>query len=237
MRVANRQAGLNRDQQFEALAAYANMGDSPEEWRKFRLKFPRFFPTASHKVSFSQFSNLSDWLYDSAENWRETNLLPGYTTTPLLWYRDILRAVWAGNDQTGAGLYVLYGFEKKTNPTDIPVNLALIRPMFIPGESSDPSEQQTGGLPQGEPSINGVTGEIKWNFGCDFQQSVFELMHVRWRARICRQCGRYFVADKTAQAFCSTKCSGKARGERALDYWNREGTKKRKANKKKENAK
>ena len=225
MKVANRQAASIRNQQFEALAAYANMGDIAEDWRKFRLKYPRFFPSESHEVTFSRNTNLTDWLYESAEDWAATNLLPQYTTTPLLWYRDILRAVWAGNDQTGAGLCVLYGFEKKANPIDIPVKAALIRPMFIPGESSDPTEQKTSGLPQGAPQINGVTGEITWKFGCEFRrQSVFELMRCRWRARICRQCGRFFVADKMAQAFCSTNCSAKAKSERSLDYWRNEGT-------------
>lgn len=229
MRVANRQAAKDRILQFEALAAFANMGESSEEWRRFRLKHPQFFPTKSHKVAISGLNNLTDWFYKSAEDWVADKTLPNFTTTPLLWYRDILRAVWSGNDRTGAGLYVLYGFEEKANSIDIPVKTPLLRPMFIPGEPTDPLEQHTNGLPRGEPLINGVSGEISWKFGCEFQQSIFELMRFRWKARICRQCGRYFVADKNAQAFCSTKCSGNAKGARSLNYWHRDGSAKRKA--------
>jgi len=106
MKVSNRQAAQERDLQLEALAAFANMGDEPEEWRKFGLKFPRFFPDKS--------------LYESASRWLAQTLEPflPYTTTRLLLYRDHLRRVWAGNDQKGESLTILYGFEKKLNPVE-----------------------------------------------------------------------------------------------------------------------
>lgn len=86
-------------------------------------------------------------------------------------------------------------------------------------------EQETDGLPQGRPVINGVTGEIHWDFGCTIQQAVYELMHERWRAKICPMCGKFFVAMKTAHKFCSPRCSGEEKRKRALKYWNDTGSK------------
>jgi hypothetical protein len=55
--------------------------------------------------------------------------------------------------------------------------------MLVPGQPTNPSKQDTtGGLPQGRPVINGVTGEIGWEFGCALQQGVYDLMQNRWRA-------------------------------------------------------
>jgi hypothetical protein len=107
---------------------------------------------------------------------------------PLLWYRNRLRAVWAGNDQHGYGLAVLLGFEReaknigKEHPGEI-YSDALVSPMLVPGQPTNRSKQDTtGGLPQGRPVINGVTGEIGWEFGCALQQGVYDLMQNRWRA-------------------------------------------------------
>ena len=43
MRVANRQARQQRLQKFESLSAFANMGDTPEDWRKFSVCIGRSF--------------------------------------------------------------------------------------------------------------------------------------------------------------------------------------------------
>jgi hypothetical protein len=225
MKPSNRQAGERRGGQLEALAAYANMGDKPEDWRRFRLKFPTFFPVTPFGWTRPGFSTLTDWLYSAAEEWAKVYApLDAAMSTPLLWYRDLLRCVWAGTDQSGGGLYVLYGYEKLARSRGLPVTSSVVRPLLIPGESTNPLEQQTSGLPQGEPLINGVTGALTWKFGCEFQQSVYELMQCRWKARICPECGRYFIAGKSAQSFCSPRCSGDAKRKRALDYWNREGS-------------
>jgi hypothetical protein len=223
MKVSNRQAAKDRDLQLEALAAFANMGDTPFEWQKFRLKCRRFFP--------------DDSLYTRAEQWLTTTLEPflPYTTTRLLLYRDHLRRVWAGSDQKGESLTILYGFEKKLNPVE-PKNAQFgepgaAHPLFLGGKGLRPDELDQGMLPEGKPAVDGVSGEILWTFGSEFQQSLYELMRFRWRARICVQCGRYFVADKTAQTFCSPNCSDSAKRARSRDYWRRLGSMNRKARK------
>jgi ferredoxin len=224
MKVSNRQAAKDRSGQFEALAAFANMGDSPHEWQKFRLKFPRFFPDESP--------------YVHAEIWLAETLPPvlPYTTTRLLLHRDHLRRVWAGIDHKGESLTILYGFEKKLIPIE-PKNTRFgephkPNPLFIDGRTLTDRELERGRLPEGEPVVDGLSGEILWKFGNEIQQSIYELMRFRWRAKICAQCGKCFVAEKTAQMYCSSNCSVRAARARSLDNWNRRGSAIRKAKRK-----
>src|ERR1700730_1462284 len=58
MRIANRKAKDDRESGLNALEAYANMGVTPEDWKRFHLKFPEFFP-----------KSLSEWFYWYAASW------------------------------------------------------------------------------------------------------------------------------------------------------------------------
>lgn len=235
MRVSKHQAE-EKEGMFEALAAYANMGDEPEDWNRFRIMYPNFFPTASSSMQWPGFRDLTEWMYTFAENWaRDFADLPPERRPipPLLWYRNRLRAVWARNDQHGYGLAILFGIEPearniaKKYPSETYYDM-LLSPSLVPGQSVDSTKRDTdGGLPPGRPVINGVTGEIAWKFGCEFQQSVYELMQNRWRAKVCPKCGRFFVAAKTAQKTCSAMCSNDVKRQRALAYWNQTGSKRR----------
>jgi hypothetical protein len=231
VRTSRRQAEEDSCQQFEALAEFANMGDRPLDWRKFRLKYPNFFPTQEHKITDPRRSNLTEWLYSYAEEWFKHSRQFEGTLPPLLWYRELLRTVWSGSDPTGAALYVLYGDEEKGRLFGLPVSAGVMRPFLSPGQFLDP-EHHSSGLPPAETLINGATGEITWKFGCTLQQSVSDLMKFRWRAKLCPICGRHFVADKPAQSFCSTECSGESKRKRALDEWNRSGKTRREMRKK-----
>lgn len=62
-----------------------------------------------------------------------------------------------------------------------------------------------------------------------FQKALKLLFLESWRARICRRCHRYFIADKNAQAFCSTACSGGNKRARFVKYWKEKGAKRRAA--------
>ena len=211
---------------FEALAAFANMGETPEELRNFRLQWPKFFSTDPFTAK-PGFQDLSDWLYTFAAEWLQ-EYLEGRVKPPLYWYRDCLRAVWAHNDPTGANLCVLLGFEKEGYEKQFVNAVDVIRPLAIPGQ--DLLGRETHGLPRGTPVVNGVTGDITWKFGCYLQQAVYALMQCRWRAKICPECGRYFAADKSAQTFCSTRCAGEMKRKRSMDWWNREGQGRRASN-------
>jgi hypothetical protein len=245
MRVSKSQAS-DKPRMFESLAAYANMGDKPEAWRKFRLMYPDFFPSTPSSFEWPGFRDLTEWMYSFAENWwKDLAEIPAVRRPlpPLLWYRNRLRSVWAMNDQHGYGLAILLGFEQeakniaKEHPGEIHFDM-LVSPMAVPGQPINPSNHTTdGGLPRGRPVINGVTGEITWEFGCGLQQAVYELMRNRWRARVCPKCGRFFVTAKTAQKLCSVRCSDIAKRERALAYWNETGKKSREQQKQTERTK
>ena len=84
-----------------------------------------------------------------------------------------------------------------------------------------------GGLPIGTPLVDGNTGTIGWKCGCPFQRALYYLMQERWRAMLCRQCNKYFVADKAARGYCSTNCYEERRRTRVLDYYYRVGKTKR----------
>jgi hypothetical protein len=259
----NTQTGLTRDERlmkFEALAAFANLGDEPTDWWAFRAKWPDFFPTTPSGIDRSGFRTLSEWLYTSAEEWN------GYppeakakAQTPLLYYRDRLRAVWTNNDPYGANLGILLGFEGRPDwlvhiimknaaakgetqmvgiirditEKEAHIQLAVLppvmRPAIIPGQPTG-QEKTFAGLPEGRPIVNAVTGSIDWEFGCEFQQNVYDLMKSRWRAKTCLECGKYFVADKPNSKYCSTGingCFGAMRRRVMSDYWREVGSKKR----------
>jgi hypothetical protein len=227
MRIANRKAGIDRELRLNDLEAFANLGDTPEDWRSFRLKCPHFFPEA-----------LSNWLFEYAEQIaRDYPEMNGVIRPPLLYYRDRLRMVWGRNDHKGVNLKLLLGFERDARNEG--VSQALVMPgtlfkrkgdrklslgKFIPGQPIDPDQQTTfAGLPPGRPIVDGISGAITWDFGCTFQQAVYELMQQRWRAMVCQECGKYFLADKTRQIYCSSNCFGNRKRKQSLDYWNRKG--------------
>ena len=62
-------------------------------------------------------------------------------------------------------------------------------------------------------------GEFFYEPMNDFQRAVYTLFRQSWRARICRECQRLFIADKNPQMFCGTDCSVIARRRRDLASW------------------
>jgi hypothetical protein len=227
MKIANRKAGIDRDLRLNNLEAFSNLGDTPEDWRRFRLKCPHFFP-----------EDLSNWLFVYAENWaKELPEVKEVLKPPLLYYRDRLRMVWSRKDPKGVDLKLLLGFEREAREEGASQGLLMPGTLFkrkgdrklslgkfIPGQPIDPDQQTTfAGLPPGRPIVDGISGAITWEFGCTFQQAVYELMQQRWRAMVCAECGKYFLADKTRQTYCSSNCFGNRKRKQSLDYWNRKG--------------
>jgi hypothetical protein len=165
----------------------------------------------------------------------------GSCRPPLLWYRALLRAVWRREDPDGSCLRELLGFDADCIPfpgeEEIefePLSLFMWKelpeekphPVTINGITVEirPKETDTiAGLPYGTPVVDGNTGIITWSFGCQFQRVVYDLMQDRWRAMVCPECGKYFVADRTAQKHCSSKCYGVKKRKQALSYHYRKG--------------
>src|SRR2546428_2361200 len=108
MKIANRQATADRESQLCALEAFVNIGETPDDWKRFRLKCREFFP-----------EHLSEWFYLYAEEWaKKLQAHPEIKTIlkpPLLYYRDRLRRVWTQTDPNGANLKLLLGFEREVS--------------------------------------------------------------------------------------------------------------------------
>jgi hypothetical protein len=73
------------------------------------------------------------------------------------------------------------------------------------------------------------TGSFVYRPINDFQRAVYMLFREGWRAKVCARsrCKRRFIADKPLQRYCSTKCSGEAKRERNLEWWNKHGKRSR----------
>jgi hypothetical protein len=210
MKVSNRQAPEDRNRHFEGLAAFANLGDSQGDWDKLRLMHPEMFSehwllTTPEEFALGLFDD------DSSHVRTLSNEEAKAFLNRRLRYRDCLRSVWSGNDREGRNLRILYGFDLMDDEV-----------MMFGFPTPEP-------LPPGKPIVDGLTGEILWNFPSEFQRTLYELMKIRWKAKMCPQCGRYFVADKTAQRFCSTNCSNKAKLARSNEHWHKTGRFNRKA--------
>jgi hypothetical protein len=67
-------------------------------------------------------------------------------------------------------------------------------------------------------------GEFSYEPGNDFQRAVYALFRQSWRARICRECQRLFVAKKHPQMFCGFECTANARRKRDLAFWKSKGS-------------
>lgn len=222
MRILKRQTKQERDVQLEALEAFANLGDRPQDWEVFRLMWPQMFPEGL------------DWIYLAGQEWYINDPdVRARTRTPLLWYRDCLRAFWARNDAHGINLKILLGFEMQaqrdaTKLPDVQAEMGdVVRPYIVPGQPFKLEQQTIGGLPSGRPVVDGIRGSIDWEFACELQRAVYELMQQRWRAMVCPECGKFFLARRTRQTYCSKNCSHHAKNKRSLDWWKRAGSHKR----------
>jgi hypothetical protein len=218
-----------RGQQLKALEAFANLGDTLDEWRAFLDKCGLFFPERSVALWIQEATQMERVQADPAraglheKEWGVLNLVSegwnDYSGSlggsamalepSLFFYRKMLRAVWTHNDAKGYALAILLGF-----PEQVEDEARTGVPLLFP-------------LPSGRAVVDGVTGAINWEFGCQFQQAVYELMKERWRTKVCPVCGRYFLAAKTAQTLCSSRCFKASKRKRALDWWNRKGRKRR----------
>jgi hypothetical protein len=256
--TSNRKAREERLPQFDALSAFANMGERPRAWANFRRRYPDFFPDYLTEWIYRtahdwwRILNLSetppdDWMdfhqkwpemfSGSAKDWAERTVavkkMMAINLPPLLFYRNLLRRVWWNDDLDGNRLRFLLGFEseafreggfelvmwKSDLPPEPPSGS---RQIIDVGESSD-NKFRISDLPEGKPIIDGRTGAITWEFGCPFQRAIYDLKQDRWRAMVCPQCHKYFIADKTAQKFCSSKCWGDKKAEQMREYYHRKG--------------
>jgi hypothetical protein len=247
MRPAYRQAKHDRLRGFEALEEFANLEDNPERWQEwkgrweqFKKRRPDFFPP-----DLGTYCELSvPWPDPVKPEMRgsvdvsERNLLIGAKgetlivrviarfhgkiirlgSLPIL-FRKMVEAVWTHQDPKGLALKSLLGFGPPV------IESAGVSGVELPGL-----------LPGGKAIVNEVSGAITWEFCCQLQRAVWDLMQERWRAMVCPVCRKLFVADRTAQRYCSARCYAAKKAGQSLDYYYSKGRQKRQEKKQKKAA-
>jgi hypothetical protein len=76
-------------------------------------------------------------------------------------------------------------------------------------------------------SIDWSAGRFEYHPDTQFRLAFYLLFRQSWRAKRCPQCGRYFVADKPPQRYCSFRCYDAAKQQRDLNYWRTVGVRRR----------
>src|ERR1022692_1460581 len=83
------------------------------------------------------------------------------------------------------------------------------------------------GPPEAKLMADWQTSGIRCEFKTNFQNAIYSLMQESWRAKICPICRKYFVAGKSAQAYCSHECYVERKNKASLDYFRKKGRAKR----------
>ena len=198
----NQRASPETQLLFAGLEAFANLGDSFDEYLAFTTAHTTFWPV--------EFQNNSH----DALGWGQD--ADFYVLT--IMFRDCLRRVWRGDrgQDHGQIIKILLGLELETVGPErhryaIPLELVHDRhPDF--------------GHTLAVINADWLRGEFCYAPLNDFQRAVYALWRESWRARICPQCERLFIAAKAPQLYCSPQCSTVARRKRDLVLWRARGT-------------
>jgi hypothetical protein len=171
--------------------------------------------------------------------------MPLKSCPPLIWYRDQLRKVWKGLDPQGVRLSILLGFidpyyEPDGNHVYHPLAerdasygadgleyVAIVNTARVYHQMAAMEELGNGFLALSPPLMDWTTGSNAFHCDSEFQRALFALMRDSWKARNCACCKRYFIADKPAQMYCSTRCFGDSKRDRDRSYFRQHGSKKR----------
>lgn len=209
-------AADERARLFAGLQEFANLGNSAEDFESFARQWPGFSPVVIRKGGLQG---------------EPFGLIPALRPA-VLRYRDLLRRVWRSDpDVDRLGLAdMLLGLQiEEANPVPGPPRRGGLRKLvslksMIASLTPHDSDQRAV-LPTVVASWK--MGDFNYHPLNDFQMAFYLLFREKWRARTCAQCSRYFIADKSAQSYCSTACYGKARRGRSLRWWKAKGDAKR----------
>jgi hypothetical protein len=217
----HRAADENRVRFFAGLEVFVNAGDSDEEYRNLQIQLPTFWPLRL-----------------------QGPFGPGGSDGPLEWpaagqslfraFRDYLRRLWRsdfynddGSMVDGRYLQYVLGLETRyaVDPPHGLIDAVLPTQAFREGWLVLRKEHE-GVYCSGpaNPLPNWRSNKFEYVGSNDFQKAVYQLLSESWRARVCRRCGKYFIADKAAQVFCSTSCSNQNKLEGGRRYWHEKGT-------------
>jgi hypothetical protein len=204
----NQRAAKETQALFAALEAFANLGDSFEDYEAFTAAHPAFWP-----VEFRKNVNLAlGWGHD-----KHYHILT-------LAFRNYLRRIWCGGEDVYQQvLMILLGLAEESAAPK----------MDSPQPEGDADfrtarelvEQTHKGYGFAKPVIvaDWARGEFSYLPLNDFQRAIYALWRESWKARTCPECGRLYIADRPPQLYCSVKCSTTARRKRDLALWHAKG--------------
>lgn len=218
--LLNDLAPHERTRLFQGLEDFVNVGDSRPDYRALASQWPTFWP---HDIDDGGTPNALNWAPDAHALFQD--------------YRDKLRKVWAADPEAQLSplLSYLLGIIQHDELVSGEYTLDVDATWF--GRELDATHRAWRSLLQSHPDAKmaphsmafplwGV-GNLRYLPRTEFEQALWRLCQENWRARICGQCKRYFVADKAAQRYCNTQCYGEAKRSQKLTWWNETGKRKR----------
>jgi len=215
----NRQAPETKELLFAGLEEFVNLGNSDQDFRTFADKYPNLWP------------------FETQESEPQPRALRWITPARpvLLAFRDYLRKIWISDPEAHERAYlrVLLGLDVRfADQPEIQFWSFQRRELH---EAWDLLRKVHPEIFIGvRPVVNPVWGLASFSYAPenDFQRAVYQLFLENWRAKVCPRCSKYFIAQKAAQIYCSTKCGGGVKRERSLEWWRREGAARRRTAKK-----
>jgi len=185
---------------WKGLERFINTGESLADYSGLSKAWPTFWPTTIE----GQDPNTAEKM-QIVLNWH-ANAHPLF-----LFYRNVLRSVWIRTLASTNGTFInlLFG-----------LNLPLEQI-----ESCFPGYSAKGAPTSFYPEWG--AGVIRFVSNSDFQRAIWLLFCERWRAKICPACSLYFIAEKSAQTYCSLSCGNRAHQSNSLRWWREKGAKRR----------
>jgi hypothetical protein len=226
--VSNRRSGKELDLLLYCLQELVNLDeDDLSLFQRFAIEYPEFAPVTFYESKIEEVGrrNMVGWRPELYDVWRV--------------FRDILREVWERGSNSGVAVLLgtdeeavkIINREPGAKPGALDGILQGYETALATSVAKIPSNYLTAAS---RVKPNWSTGTFRYEPDTDFRRSVFELFRQSWRAKVCPHCGKYFVANKTAQRYCLAKCYGSAKRERDLEFWRNVGSNRRKERKAKE---
>ena len=203
------QLAEERERLFAGLEKFVNLGDGCEYYRKLGKQCPTFWPIGIQDGE----GHFLDW----APECHKIGLV----------YRNYLRRLWESKprDET---LPVLLGISHEILQAAVKGTPVIENTAFQDAWRQLKDKYPRASIPV-MPSVypHWELGDFAYAPQNDFQKAIYLLFRESWRARTCNHCSAYFIANKPAQLYCSTRCSGEVKKGHSRDWWKRQGAAKR----------
>jgi hypothetical protein len=215
--IVNRQA---IDRLFKGLERFVNTGDSLEEYKALSKAWPDFWP-----LSLTDENTLSFEWEDICQ--------------PLfLAFRDTLRRVWLSDPfaTQDSSVGFLLGIEGDFGSVirGVIVTLPALNDIWRDFRAVYPTARVDF---RAKVWPDWISGDFSYVAVSGFQCAMYWLFRESWRAKMCRRCSTYFIAQKPAQLYCSSECSNASHRAAALKWWNARGAARRTAQRRRKKGK